>query len=328
MENKDYKSIIRDYEKLHSQDPETYKLSFDDEIARLQGYFKDYMPDLIKESREIEVALLWLAKARNAYVKYYQAFKSRDMEYLNDVLFETAHAMQMGGILSAGCDHGFFAFNFTPNLLAANMFDRIKYLLPEEHGISKNSDPASSCVAYMLMSLMSDRQELKDEAKRIAEKRLKVNNSLHDQSYIECMLAILNHDYESFNWSIQNLCYAGKCAKWYGITAIDKKFCIDAHGLYNLACWAYGGEMRDKILLPDSSNFCQDLAIWQKEHNFITGKQVHIFPEDLDFYNRLMKAKPVKMPLCKSEYSNKLFFEPYQYLQGIINLNNLKIQND
>ena len=60
---------------------------------------------------------------------------------------------------------------------------------------------------------------------------------------------------------------------------------------------AAAAEMKEKIELPKADNFCQELAIWQNEHNNVVGKIRHIYPEDLDFYNRFMMSKPVKMHL-------------------------------
>ena len=72
-----------------------------------------------------------------------------------------------------------------------------------------------------------------------------------------------------------------------------------------------------------AENFCQELALWQDEHDNVVGKAYHIYPESLDFYNRLMIAEPVQMHLCKS--GKKSCIDTNRFLEEIISKNNLYI---
>lgn len=85
-------------------------------------------------------------------MKYYNAFKTHDMEMLNDILYETAHLLQMCNISSTGTDHSYYGLRITPNLLAANMMDRVKLLLPEDNGVSTSSY-IGVAIANLLMEL-------------------------------------------------------------------------------------------------------------------------------------------------------------------------------
>lgn len=138
MDNNDYKALITEYEKLNRERPDIYLLSFDEHVVGLKHSFsKNNYLNATKE-KQIVVTLLWMKNAC-PLMKYYNAFKTQDMEFLNNALYETAHLMQIGNISNTGTDHGFYGMNITPNLLAANMMERIKLVLPKENGLGNYS---------------------------------------------------------------------------------------------------------------------------------------------------------------------------------------------
>lgn len=319
MNENNYKVLLKEYDKLHNLRPDIYILTFEEQIARLQKFFSKDKFRMIPTNKQIEIAITVLSHG-DEMMKYYQAFLRRDMKYLNDVLFETAHLAQIGNIHNPGCDHGFYGLRITPNLLAANMMDRVEILLPNEFGLSKWNFIGAS-IANLLMAIKWNDSEIESDAIALAKKQLAKKNPLYYQLHIECMLAILLHDYETFNIKINEYCNAYMKSREYGMNGFNKRFCIEAHGMYNLACYAYDGEMKNHISIPNAENFCQDLAIWQNENGRIAGTSCHTFPQDLDFYNRLMNAKPVKMNL-KTEGKNQ-YLDTDRYLEDIISENNL-----
>jgi hypothetical protein len=321
VQDKEYKVLINEYEKLNTSRSDIYILSFEEQVSRLEKLFAMDKFVSAPRDKQIAVGLKWI-KDGDSLMKYYCAFKSRDMNYLNDVLFETAHFLQMGDITSPGCDHGYHGMRITPNLLAANMMDRIKLLLPQELGISTYSFVGAS-IANILMAIMYDNRELKKDAEVIATKELKKKNPTYCQLHVECMLAILNQDYETFNYKINDYCNSYLKAKDFEFNAFNRRFCIEAHGMYNLARYAFDSVMKDKIAMPVAGNFCQELAMWQNEHGNAVGKTHHIYPESLDFYNRLVKAKPGQMYLIKE--GKNLYIDTNKYLKDIINKNDLVI---
>ena len=320
MNDKDYKVLVKEYEKLNCSRPDIYILSFEEQVARLEKCFANEKFASQSNEKKIAVALKWIGDG-DSLMKYYVAFNNRDMNYLNDVLFETAHLFQMGNILSPNCDYGFYGLRITPNLLAANMMDRIRFLLPQEAGISKGYFGA--CIANLLLAIMYDNSEIKRDAMNIAMKELQKKNPDYCKLHVECMIAVLNRDYDTFNVKINEYCKSYKKAREFGFNAFNKRFCIEAHGLYNLARYAFDGAMKDKIKMPVAENFCQELALWQDEHDNVVGKAYHIYPESLDFYNRLMIAEPVQMHLCKS--GKKSCIDTNRFLEEIIIKNNLYI---
>lgn len=314
MTNKDYETVVKEYEKLNMDRPDMYPLSFEEQIHRLNNLFSKENFIQAPEDKQIAIAIKWLGDG-DALMKYYNALKQGDMELLNDVLYETAHILQIGNITSPGCDHGYYGMRITPNLLAAHMMHRIPLLLPKENGLSSGAYIGSH-IANILMAIMYENETLRDSALSLSEKQLGKKNPKYCELYIKCMRAILQKNPTEFNEEIESFCAAFMKAKEFGLNGFNKRFCIEAHAMYNLAIWAFNGEMKDEIKMPNASNFCQELALWQKEHDYIQGKTVHIYPLQLDLYNRLMKCEPPRMYL-RQDGKNR-FIDTDGFLKNVI----------
>lgn len=310
LEN-DYKKLIKEYEKLNESRPDIYITSYDTQILRLEKLIHDARYIEASKKKQLKLCLTILEDDR-PLMKYYKAFCDNDMEFLNDVLYETAHLLQVTNILSPGTDHGFFGLNITPNLMAANMFDRLPLLLPYENGLA-NYQYVGTHVANLLMSVLYEDVDLKEEAKKRALNALEKKNPEYLKLHIECMMAILDKNPNEFNDKINIFCKAYLKARDYDLNAFNKGFCIAAHGMYNLAKWAYGGLMKNEIQMPSASNFCQDLAIWQEEHDCVIGKNRYTFTEELAIFNKIRESKPVIMHLIKE--GKKIFLDTERYFE-------------
>ncbi len=84
-------------------------------------------------------------------------------------LFETAHIMQISNISATGTAHGFYGMNITPNLLAANMMERIRVILPKENGLGSYSFSGTH-IANLLMSIIYKDFEFKEKALALSGK--------------------------------------------------------------------------------------------------------------------------------------------------------------
>ena len=173
MDNDDYKTLIAEYEKLNAERPDMYPLSFDEYTERLKNSFLNPNYLSAPKEKQVKVALLWMKDGRSL-MKYYNAFKMKDMELLNNALFETAHLMQISNISATGTDHGFYGMSITPNLLAANMMERIKLVLPKENGLGKWSFSGTH-IANLLMAILYKDFEFKGQALELSEKELNRN---------------------------------------------------------------------------------------------------------------------------------------------------------
>lgn len=319
MRDKYYDILFCEYEKLNADRPDVYKMSFDEVIMRLKKLFSKADFSDAPSEKKIATAINWLHDG-DALMKYYNAFKTHDMEMLNGILYETAHLLQMCNISSIGTDHSYYGLRITPNLLAANMMDRVKLLLPEDNGVSTSSY-IGVAIANLLMGIIYDSPKLKEDSLKLCEKQLDKKIAKYYRLYIECMIAVLKCDYDEFNNKINLFCKAYTGAREYDMNGFNRRFCIEAHGMYNLAKYAYNGAMKEKIALPAADNFCQDLAVWQEEHDCRHGKIYYNYPEELDFYNRLMKCQPVTMHLIKNGRSRCI--DTGRYLKELIENNEL-----
>ena len=295
MDNKDYKTLIKEYEKLNAKKPDIYPLSFDEYVEGLQKSFSNETYLNAPEDKKIKAALLWMSDG-SPLMKYYNAFKLHDMEFLNNVLFETAQLMQISNISSPGADHGYYGMRITPNLLAANMMERIKLVLPEENGLGRYSFSGTH-IANLLMAIIYDNGDFKEEALALSEKELNKKIPEYIKSWIKCMRAILMKDCGEINEQLALFCKNYMSCKEFGMNGFNKRFCIEAHAMYNLAVWAYGRELRENIMMPQAENFCQELAIYQEHQDFKAGEIVHLYPENLQLCNRIMLCTPPKMNL-------------------------------
>lgn len=314
MDNSDYKVLIAEYEKLNMAKPDMYPLSFDEYVNGLKGLFAK--PNYISapKDKQIKVALSWMRHGC-PLMKYYTAFKLKDMELLNNALFETAHLMQISGVSDTGTDHGFYGMNITPNLLVANMMERIKLILPVENGLG-NYSFGGTAIANLLMAIIYKDFEYREKALILSEKELNKKIPEYIKIWIKCMQAILLKDCKTFNLQLEAFCKAYMKCNEYGVNGFNRRFCVEAHSIYNLAIWAYDGELKENIVVPQTSNFCQDLALFQNKQNFSTGEIVHIYPESIDICNKLMHCKPPKMFLKRE--GKKQLLDVERFMQDVV----------
>lgn len=296
MDNNDYEILIKEYEKLNADRPDMYPLSFDEYTERLANSFSKPNYQGSSKEKQIKVALLWMRDG-GALMKYYNAFKVQDMQLLNNALFETAHIMQISNISSPGTDHGIYGMKITPNLLAANMMDRIKLILPEENGLG-NYSFSGTHIANLLMSVIYKDFEFKEQALALSEKELNKKIPEYIKCWIRCMRAIVLKNCDVFNEQLVAFCHAYTKCKEFGMNGFNRRFCVEAQGLYNLAIWAYEGELKKQIRIPQVANFCQELTIFQEKNNFSIGEIVHTYPETIGIYNKIMRCEPPKMFLA------------------------------
>ena len=309
MDDNDYKALLAEYEKLNMDRPDMYPLTFEEYTDGLVSSFSNpkYMDAPIE--KQVKLALLFMNQGR-PLMKYYNAFKAQDMVLLNNALFETAHLMQISNILATGTDHGFYGMNITPNLLAANMMEQVRLVLPEENGLG-NYSFSGTHIANLLMAVMYKDFEYKEEALAQSEKELSKEIPEYLKCWIKCMREILLKDFVQFNEQLPAFCKAYMKCKEFGMNGFSRRFCVEAHGLYNLAIWAYDGELREHIAMPQVSNFCQELALYQEEIGYSAGRIVHVYPESMDICNRLMYCEPPRMFLTNEGKMRKIDVERF-----------------
>ena len=266
LKENDYKKLVEEYEKLNKQRSDMYPLSIEETFVDRRRELNLVCSD-DKEYKTKVKKLLAMIKDGDSLLKTYLAFKKEDMEYLNDVLYENAQMAQISNVLSPGTDHTYYSYRIMPELLAANLPDRIGLLLPVENGLAKGS-VSGTPIVNTYMGIWYRNQEFLDAGLAQAEKKLGQKLNGFEKAYLSCFRDIAIKDTASLENDINELCKAHMKRKDFGMTPFTRGFCLEAHAVYNLIHWAYDGELEGGVNMPDQKNFCQDLATWQKEHHY------------------------------------------------------------
>ncbi len=295
MKEKDYQKLIEEYEKLNSQREDMYPIFIEDTYGvRRREIDLVCSKDVAFEAKVR--SLLMMVKGEDSLLKLYLAFKKRDMEYLNDILYENAQMEEITNVASPGTDHTYYSYNIMPTILAANMPGRIELILPQENGLANNS-VSGTAIVNVFMGVWYKNSDFVEAGLAQAEKKLGQKISGFEKAYLSCFKDIALKDTASLEADLDELCKAHMKRKDFGMTAFTKGFCIEAHAIYNMLHWVYEGELQDAVKMPDQKNFCQDLALWQKEHNYQHGKVVTRYPDDLEIFNKMLICNPPRMEL-------------------------------
>ena len=298
MNDKDYDKLVKDYEKLHASNPSLYILDHKEGFKTRGEKVLDKRFLERSEEERIRVLINWLGMGSGFYkCKFYNAFKNRDMEMLNNALYETALIEHLDCITDPGYDHSFFAFRVIPQILAADLPDRISKLIPHENGLANNGYSSGPAIINLLMAVWYEDDDIKAQAVEQAQKVLNKKITLLEKGLLDCYLGFANKDPQMINEGLVELCQGGKKNRDAGEDAFTRGFCVEAHGVYNLAHWAYNGEFEKDIVMPDEPNFCQDLAVYQKERDHKHGELYSVYPESLKIYNTMLRTEPPVMHL-------------------------------
>ena len=298
MNEKDYKKLVGDYEKLHSSRPDLYIIDYADGFQCRSEKVREQRFQQRSEEDRIRILLTWLGMESGFYkYKFYEAFKQRDMAMLNNALYETALIEHLDCITDPGYDHSFFAFCVIPEILAANLPDRIEKLIPLENGPANNGYNAGPCIVNLLMAFWYQDETIKETAIGQADKFLSKKLTLIEKGFIDSYLGFLKKNPQMINEGLVELCKGAKQNRESTEDAFTRGFCVEAHGVYNLAHWAYDGELEKEIVMPEEFNFCQELAAYQKENGYKHGELYSVYPEYLKIYETILKTEPPVMKL-------------------------------
>lgn len=151
-----------------------------------------------------------------------------------------------------------------------------------------------------------------------AQDMVLLNNALFETAHLMQISNIsatgTDHGFYGMNITpnlLAAFCKAYMKCKEFGMNGFSRRFCVEAHGLYNLAIWAYDGELREHIAMPQVSNFCQELTLYQEEIGYSAGRIVHVYPESMDICNRLMYCEPPRMFLTNEGKMRKIDVERF-----------------
>lgn len=287
METKDVNNLIMYYE-----DERRECLTTQDYLHSFAVSYHCHLENMPLE-KKVPVLLSYLRTTHDPTgLGIYQAFKRNDMCLLNDVIYQSACIKQISNISAWGGDHSYFSFHTLPEILASNSVSRISLLVPPKLGLCKNGHRIAKAKMNLIMALWYPDEEFIHEAQKNAEDVLKTKLALSDKASISYLLSLLNEDTAAASQYLNQFCAGKKKSQEYGETKFTRAFCIEAHGLFNLAHYVKNGELENNIKMPEQSNFSQDLAQWQQNNHYPQGSLFLSYPQPLDIVNILLSVTP------------------------------------
>jgi len=275
--------------------------------------------EIVNERSLSEKILTFPVIIKNPYMLgLYEAFSRWDMEHLNNVLYQAAryNAIQTCG-LSSGYDH---CGNFYPAIqaFAANDLKLADSLFPKELGMSKNGHAALVTGTNLLMALRhKDESMLEKKAYGKAKKFISSKRTILDTAMIEYLLSLAENDTKKASLCLKDICAGIRKSKAH--TALEKCFCVHAHGLYNFAYHVLPPQDSSKIELPDDENFIKDLAEWNLDNGFKCGKLFFNMPDELRLMDYMLTIEVPKCSLIKKyDNSNTLYTDIDKFRKELI----------
>lgn len=320
MNTTDVKNLIKYYEEEYN------------DCLTEQDYLRDFVASYNRNladkplEKKITVLLSYIRTTRNPTgFGIYEAFKSYDMALLNDVIYQSASVQQISNISAGGGDHSCFSFHTLPEILASNSIDRVPLLIPESLGMSANGHRVSKAKMNLIMALWYHDEAFIDAARKNTEEVLKTKLVGSDKASLFYLLALLNKDAEAASQYLELFCAEKKKSRGFGETKFTKAFCVEAHGLFNLARYVNDGELDGRIKMPEQSNFSRDLALWQKSNDYPQGNLFLKYPPPLEIVNVLLSITPPANSLYQPYINEKgrgkfdWYIDTETYKESIIN---------
>ncbi len=221
----------------------------------------------------------------------YQAFQTGDMATLNDALYQYACEKHLnngsdGTDHSSCCRHGGALYH----MMAANLWERVPLLMPKALGTAKNGMVVT---ANLFLALWYKDPAVIEQARERAIKALNRKSTLYHRASDSYLLALLDGKIDDASQYLKDVCNGAKRLSKDYTDDFEKAFCIEAHGLYNLAI--HLGV--DGVEMPETTNFSKEFATWQIENGSKHGKLFLEYPAPLELVNTVFAITPPEVRL-------------------------------
>lgn len=226
--------------------------------------------------------------------KYTQAVKNKDYELLHSIFYHEIK-LQMLPLWQGGCDHSYNLIDFF-SILACDTFDNVYRVFPEGLPLAANGHTmclkATNLVLCMLYN--KDGKEIYDEKKVIdqASKYINSKQPAWDRAFVACVLAIAQHDMDSFSENLQKLC-EGHSRR--DIIKYKKIQCDTAYGLIVFAKYFCTKEEFNSIRYPEYKNFDKGYIDWFLSQETLTNNLCFDYEASYEEMNHILK-----MPIAKT----------------------------
>lgn len=228
---------------------------------------------------------------------FYKTFSDLDYCGLNNVLFQTSRRLLLEqSIIHSSNDHSRLCWDI-PNAFACNDFDIIESFLPRDL-------EANSPLAVLMMLIYYKDENLKGNVFEKVKNILACKIALWERYNLEYLVALNNRDLEAVNKCLVELCKAYQRIG-YPKEKRDKCFASEVHGLYRFARVA-DPEFFAKITRPKHPSFSENFELWQADNNYPKGELFYIYPDELDYMNKIFAAEIPKPVLCEYKDGRKV----------------------
>lgn len=271
MNNKDIQKLLSAYEEEYP------------DYLTAEGYLEEYTywnyrpeADLDSQISSICYNMYFDSAGR---LGIYQAFQTGDMALLNDALYQYACEKHLHGTddsydHSSCCCHGGALYY----VMAANLWERIPLLMPKALGMARIGMPVT---ANLFLALWYQEPAVIEQARKWAIEALNRKDTLYHRASDSYLLALLDGRLDDASRHLKEVCDGVKRLNKSTVDKFEKAFCVEAHGLYNLAVHLgiKGVEM------PTATNFSEEFAAWQLENGSKPGKLFLEYPAPLELVN-------------------------------------------
>lgn len=248
---------------------------------------------------------------------FFTVFDKNHFEEINDVIFQTSrNKLLLRATTASGTDHTISLMDAL-SAFSCNDFEIIDSFFPKNL-FSENVYFPSICV-NLLNVIYHKQTNSAQEALQRADKFLKKKNTTWDKNIVLYFLALYHRDVSEANEALQNLCTAYQKME-HSVMSIynkmEKCFATEIHGLYRLAK-LIDEEFFENLTIPKHHCFFQEFELWHKENNYPKGKIFYAYPQEMDYLNRIYRAKIPKVTLKKHKSTPKLMKDVELFAQEL-----------
>ncbi len=287
MQKKDVQKLLAAYEERYPDDLTTEQY--------LEEYtYREHRPEADLDAQIVSACdnLHFHSAGR---LGIYKAFQAADMVLLNDALYQCACEEHLYLVVSTGTDHAHCCAygNVLYAVMAANLWDRVELLLPQSLGMSKNDYRSAVVTANLFLALWYKDPTVIEQSRLEAIAKLDTKMTQYERSSILYLLSLLDDKPDDASQHLIDLCEGVKRLDKLTADKFEKAFCIEAHGLFNLAVHL-GIE---GVEMPNTTNFSKELAAWQVENGSRPGKLFFDYPAPLKLINTVLVVTPPEIKL-------------------------------
>jgi hypothetical protein len=240
-----------------------------------------------------DTAVLEILAPFNIYavlsIGIYEGFHAKEMAILNNALF-TYNRLKYykHKINQSGYDHCIY-FENSIESFAGNDIALVRNMFQPELGLSKNGHRFLVAGANLIMTMLWDNAELKEESQKGAAKFLTRKNGRTDDLCVNYLLAIMNQDMAKASEYLAESCQLYKKNGFVHNfrNPFLKVFGVLIHGMYNMAYHFLPADKFAQLVQPDHTVFWKEFADYNKATGFTPGKPFIVFEGELNGLNKI-----------------------------------------